>query len=168
VYAEDPANQFLPSTGCLLQVVEPRGPGVRVDSGVTTGGEVTVYYDPMLAKVIVAAESRAAAIRRMQTTLREYIVLGVMTNLDFLQAVLAHPEFQAGRATTTFIERYLADWQPDNGAFVPQALLAAALAEVERPAANRGVNDPAAEGTARGDKDPYSPWLRSDGFRLGT
>ncbi len=159
VYAEDPANQFLPSTGCLLQVVEPRGPGIRVDSGVTTGGEVTVYYDPMLAKVIVAAETREAAIRRMQTALRDYVVLGVTTNLDFLRAVLAHPEFQAGRATTTFIERYLPEWQPDNGAFIPEALLAAALAEMQTPAP--------AMGTTQGINDPYSPWLRSDGFRLG-
>lgn len=160
VYAEDPANQFLPSTGCLLQVVEPRGPGIRVDSGVATGGEVTVYYDPMLAKVIAAAETRDAAIRRMQTALRGYVVLGVTTNLDYLQAVLAHPEFQAGRATTTFVDRYLPDWQPDNGAFIPEALLGAALAEMQAPAATVAASQAV--------NDPYSAWLRSDGFRLGT
>ncbi|MGE5263695.1 MAG: acetyl/propionyl/methylcrotonyl-CoA carboxylase subunit alpha [Acidobacteriota bacterium] len=159
VYAEDPSNQFLPSTGCLLKVVEPRGPGIRVDSGVATGDEVTVYYDPMLAKVIVAAENRQSAIKKMQAALREHVVLGVTTNLDFLQAVLAHPEFQAGRATTTFIERHLQDWQPEVDPFIPQALLAAALAETQTPARV----PPASNGAA----DPYSPWLQSDGFRIG-
>lgn len=109
VYAEDPANQFLPSTGCLLNVVEPRGPGLRVDSGVMTGDEVTVHYDPMLAKVIVHAETRVDAIQRMQAALNEYALLGVTTNIAFLRAVLAHPEFHAGRATTTFIEHYMGD-----------------------------------------------------------
>jgi acetyl-CoA carboxylase biotin carboxylase subunit len=159
VYAEDPANQFLPSTGCLLQVVEPRGPGIRVDSGVTTGDEVTVYYDPMLAKVIVAAEDRERAIQKMQAALREHVVLGVTTNLDFLKSVLAHPEFVAGDATTTFIERRMQNWQPDNDSFVPLALLAAALTEIQTPA--RAI------AASNGAADPYSPWQKSDGFRIG-
>lgn len=160
IYAEDPANQFLPSTGCLLNVVEPRGPGVRVDSGVTTGDEVTVYYDPMLAKLIVSGEHRPAALRRMQTALRDYVVLGVTTNLDFLQAIIAHPEFQAGRATTTFIEHHMQDWHPTNDALIPQALIAAALVEMQAPAR-------AAQG-GDGKNDPYSPWEKNEGFRLGS
>src|SRR5688572_18463026 len=94
VYAEDPANGFLPSTGKLLQFIEPRGPGVRVDSGFTAGSQVAHFYDPLLAKLIVHAENRETAIQRMQAALKEFIVHGVITNIDFLQAVLSHPDFQ--------------------------------------------------------------------------
>jgi acetyl-CoA carboxylase biotin carboxylase subunit len=154
IYAEDPANGFLPSTGCLLQVVEPRRPGLRVDSGFTSGDQVTVHYDPLLSKVIAYAETRAAAIRRMQAALREYVLLGVTTNVDFLQAVLAHSEFQAGRVTTTFIEERLSDWKPGNGAVPPEALIAAALAQIETPAKATTPGAVAASG------DPFSPWER--------
>ncbi len=94
LYAEDPANGFLPSTGLIYKFVEPRGPGIRVDSGVADGSEVSHFYDPMLAKIIVQAEDRAAAIQRMQAALRRAVVHGVTTNVDFLQSVLAHPDFQ--------------------------------------------------------------------------
>ena len=93
VYAEDPANGFLPSTGKLLQFIEPRGPGIRVDSGFAVGSEVTHFYDPLLAKLIVHAEDRASAIQRMQAALKDFVVHGVVTNIDFLQTVLAHPDF---------------------------------------------------------------------------
>ncbi len=152
VYAEDPANGFLPSTGCLLTVVEPRRPGLRVDSGITTGDEVTVHYDPLLAKVIVLAGNRADAIRRMQVALDDYVLLGVCTNLDFLQAVLAHPVFHAGQVTTTFIESHMQDWQPPAEPVPPEVLIAAALSEMAAPAT---FNAPA---TASSVNDPYSPW----------
>ncbi len=159
VYAEDAANEFLPSAGRLLDVVEPQGPGIRVDSGVATGDEVTVHYDPLLAKVIVHAESRAAAIPRMQLALHDYAILGVETNLAFLQAIIGHPVFQAGSATTTFIQEYLADWKPDHAPFIPQALIVAAIAELQMPASASSGRESAA--------DPYSPWQRTDGFRIG-
>ncbi len=158
IYAEDPANEFLPSTGRLLRVVEPQGPGIRVDSGYGTGDEVTVYYDPMLAKLIVYADSRAAAIRKAQAALGRYAVLGVTTNLEFLQAVLAHPEFQAGRATTAFVPTHFADWHPSREAVLPEVVIGAALAQIT--AAAPAVAD---GGTS---VDPYSPWRRADGFRL--
>ncbi|MCI0555049.1 MAG: acetyl-CoA carboxylase biotin carboxylase subunit, partial [Anaerolineae bacterium] len=88
IYAEDPSNGFLPSTGKLLQYIEPRGPGIRVDSGFTAGDEVTHFYDPLLAKLIVHAEDRKTAIQRMQAALREFVVHGVVTNIDFMQSVL--------------------------------------------------------------------------------
>ena len=104
VYAEDPVNGFLPSTGKLLQYVEPRGPGIRVDSGFAAGNEVTHFYDPLLAKLIVHAEDRPSAIQRMQAALQDFVVHGVVTNIDFLQAVLSHPDFQNGRVTTQWVE----------------------------------------------------------------
>lgn len=150
VYAEDPANQFLPATGKLLKVIEPRGPGIRVDSGVTSGEEITVHYDPLIAKVITYAETRDAAIRKMQNALREYIVLGVTTNLEFLQAVLAHAEFQVGTATTAFVENEFGAWQSEVRDPPMPVLIAAALGEVQR----RGTRNDIASTM----NDPYSPW----------
>src|SRR6185503_18086325 len=100
IYAEDPANGFLPSTGKLLQYIEPCGPGIRVDSGFTAGDKVTHFYDPLLAKLIVHAENRETAIQKMQAALREFVVHGVVTNIDFLQDVLSHPDFANGQVTT--------------------------------------------------------------------
>src|SRR6185295_2744717 len=105
VYAEDPANGFLPSTGKLLQYIEPRGPGIRVDSGFSAGDDVTHFYDPLLAKLIVHAENREAAIQRMQSALREFVVHGVVTNIDFMQAVLEHDDFVKGKVTTRWVEK---------------------------------------------------------------
>ena len=158
IYAEDPANGFLPSTGKLLQYIEPRGPGIRVDSGFDAGDEVTHFYDPLLAKLIVHAESRETAIQRMQTALKEYIVHGVVTNIDFLQSVLAHPDFAYGDVTTRWVETDF-NWVP-SPAPSSEALIAAALAEVAVPGPRSqmpGTNEP----------DPHSPWKNANGFRIG-
>jgi acetyl/propionyl-CoA carboxylase alpha subunit len=82
---------------------EPEGPGIRVDAGVVEGGEVSVYYDPMLAKLIVAAETRTAAIARAVAALRRYVVLGIRTNIPYLLAVLRHPRFLSGDLDTGFL-----------------------------------------------------------------
>jgi acetyl/propionyl-CoA carboxylase alpha subunit len=111
VYAEDPANGFLPSTGRLLQYIEPRGPGIRVDSGFTAGDEVTHFYDPLLAKLIVHAENRETAVQRMQAALKEFVVHGVVTNIDFMQALLSHPDFAYGEVTTRWVETNF-NWSP--------------------------------------------------------
>lgn len=100
VYAEDPQHQFLPSTGKLHIYQEPNGPGIRVDSGVTQGSEVTVYYDPMLSKLVCWAATRDKAIEKMQWALAHYPVLGVLTNINFLQGIMAHPDFKAANVTT--------------------------------------------------------------------
>ncbi len=107
VYAEDPASGFLPSTGKLLQYLEPRGPGIRVDSGFRAGDEVTHFYDPMLAKLIVHAENREAATQKMGAALRDFVVHGVVTNIDFLQDVLSHPDFANGKVSTRWVEQNL-------------------------------------------------------------
>ncbi len=115
LYAEDPAHGFRPSLGRILLLDEPAGPGVRVDSGVAAGDEVTMHYDPLLAKLSVHGPDRAAAIARALAALREYAVLGIATNVAYLQAILDHPEFRAGRTHTGFLDAHLAGWPPDGG-----------------------------------------------------
>ncbi len=130
IYAEDPRNNFFPSTGKLLLVREPAGPGIRVDSGIATGLEVTHFYDPLLSKLVVYAEDRRTALEKMVTALDEYVVLGVITNIPFLKAVLQHPRFVAGQVDTHFIQNYFPDGNPgDNGRHLEAALVLAALAD---------------------------------------
>jgi 3-methylcrotonyl-CoA carboxylase alpha subunit len=105
VYAEDPEHGFLPQAGRLLLYREPRRPGVRVDAGVVEGGVVPVHYDPMLAKVIAAAETRDAAIARLAAALRAFPILGVRTNIPFLLRVIEHPRFRSGDIDTGFLDR---------------------------------------------------------------
>jgi propionyl-CoA carboxylase alpha chain len=103
IYAEDPRTDFLPSTGTLLAWEEGRGPGIRWESGVETGSTVTTHYDPMLAKVIAHAPTRAEALARLRRALAATRVQGVRTNVPILLDVLGHPEFAAGRFDTHFI-----------------------------------------------------------------
>ncbi|HEX6973680.1 MAG TPA: acetyl-CoA carboxylase biotin carboxylase subunit [Vicinamibacterales bacterium] len=146
VYAEDPANGFLPQAGPLLLYREPRGPGIRVDSGVVEGGEVSVNYDPMLAKVIVSAETRDAAIDRALAALRAFPILGIQTNVPFLVRLLDHPEFRAGRMHTGFLDQHLQDVLGEQTTPV-EAVAAAAVAAAPttsgaRVAADTAVPDP--------------------------
>jgi acetyl/propionyl-CoA carboxylase alpha subunit len=162
VYAEDATHGFLPSTGRLLQFIEPRGPGIRVDSGFGVGSEVTHFYDPLLAKLIVHAENREAAMLRMQAALREFIVHGVITNIEFMQAVLAHEDFQRGKVSTNWVEKTM----ESNGLPFGQqeqtptfhTLIAAALADVVLA----GAKPRPAVST---ETDPFNPWKQTDGFR---
>jgi len=156
IYAEDPAHGFLPSTGVLLQFIEPRGPGIRVDSGFRAGDEVTHFYDPLLAKLIVHAENREIAIQRMRAALKEFIVHGVITNIDFLQAVLSHSDFRNGEVTTRWVETNFNWALPSEPSF--ESLIAAALADLT--IVNR---QPKIEN--RSGPDPYSPWKNLSGFR---
>jgi acetyl-CoA carboxylase biotin carboxylase subunit len=105
VYAEDPARGFLPQAGRLVQYREPQLPGVRIDSGVVEGGEVTVYYDPLIAKVIATAESRPLAIRRLAAALRSFSIGGVTTNVPFLVRILELDAFRDARIDTGFLDR---------------------------------------------------------------
>jgi acetyl/propionyl-CoA carboxylase alpha subunit len=162
VYAEDPSNGFLPSTGKILQYIEPKGPGIRVDSGFAVGDEVTHFYDPLLAKLIVRGENRETAIQRMQAALKEFIVHGVVTNIDFMQSVLAHPDFADGKVTTRWVEQNL-----ESGSLLPatreqapsiQNLIAAALADLI-------IANPKSKIKNQNEPDPYSPWKQMNGFR---
>jgi 3-methylcrotonyl-CoA carboxylase alpha subunit len=119
---------------------------------------VTYFYDPLLAKLIVYAEDRESAIQRMQAALREFIVQGVVTNIDFLQSVLAHPDFKNGQVTTRWVETKF-DWKPQTEPSF-ESLIAAALADVtmvNRQSSIVSSNEP----------DPYSPWKVASGFRIG-
>ncbi|WP_085933491.1 acetyl-CoA carboxylase biotin carboxylase subunit [Enhydrobacter aerosaccus] len=104
LYAEDPFRNFLPSTGRLVKYREPvPGPDVRVDTGVYEGGEISMFYDPMIAKLCTYGKNRNAAIDRMRRALDEFYVRGVSHNVPFLAALMAHPRFVAGKLTTNFI-----------------------------------------------------------------
>jgi acetyl/propionyl-CoA carboxylase alpha subunit len=107
ISAEDPWNDDLPSPGRILHWSAPEGPGIRVDSGIATCSDVTVHYDPLLAKLITWGATRAESIERMAEALRRTVVLGVTTNLERLQAIVAHPAFQRGELHTGFLEEHL-------------------------------------------------------------
>lgn len=134
IYAEDPAHGFLPSSGTVLALEEPHIPGVRIDSGVREGSEVSVYYDPILSKVIAFADTRGLAIRKMREALNQYVLLGVATAMELLRDVLGHPEFAAGNLSTHFLDEYFPNWQPSKPgeADLACALLAATRATVKR------------------------------------
>ena len=110
VYAEDPSRDFLPTGGDVLEVTDPSGAGVRVDSGIYAGTVVGSDYDPMLAKVIAHGADRAAALRGLDRALAQTAVLGVVTNVDFLRFLLADPDVAAGRLDTGLLDRRVGDF----------------------------------------------------------
>lgn len=110
VYAENPFREFLPSTGRLVAYAEPEASDtVRVDSGVIEGGEVSIYYDPMISKLITWGPDRQTAIKTMQHALDRYLIDGVTTNIPFLAALFDHKDFQAGDFSTNFIDHHYPD-----------------------------------------------------------
>lgn len=111
LYAENPANQFLPTTGEVLLWQTAIGNGLRVDSGVQTGDTISIYYDPMLAKLIAHAADRPTAIRKLSRLIENSALLGVEHNLPYLQAVLTHPAHLAGTLHTDFLDEYFPAWQ---------------------------------------------------------
>jgi propionyl-CoA carboxylase alpha chain len=144
VYAEDPARGFLPSSGRLRRYLEPAGEGIRIDSGVVEGGEVAMFYDPMIAKVCAHGPDRPAAIARLSAALDSLYIRGPGHNVGFLAAVLRRPRFVAGHLSTDFIGREFGDRfegePPDERNAVDLAAAAAAmrLAEAQRAAAISG------------------------------
>jgi acetyl/propionyl-CoA carboxylase alpha subunit len=114
IYAEDPANGFLPTAGSTLRVELPSGPGVRVDSALCDGFEVPVAFDPMLAKLVTWAPDRQQAVTRMLGAIDRFAVLGITTNTAFLRDVVAGDDFARGAFTTTRVEEKYADWSPAN------------------------------------------------------
>jgi len=125
VYAEDPARGFLPQAGRILLYREPRMPGIRVDSGIAEGSDVPVEYDPLLAKVIATGFTRPEAIQRLICALREFPILGVSTNIEFLLRVLDHPRFRAGDVDTGFLDGDGASLSTAGAEAVPEYVRAA-------------------------------------------
>ena len=141
VYAEDPTRGFLPSTGRLRRYVEPSGEGVRVDSGVAEGGEVSMFYDPMIAKLCAWAPTRLQAIERVGDALDGFVINGLNHNIPFLASLLAHPRFREGRLTTGFIaEEYGERFErpsPDGDEAARLAAIAVAMRVIEARRAAR-------------------------------
>ena len=158
VYAEDPENGFLPSTGKIVGLELPRG--IRVDSGVEAGGEVSPFYDAMIAKLVVHAETREAALDRMTRALDETLVAGIRNNVAFLRALCASPEFRQGHFDTGYIDRNLA------------ALGAVPRKGIDGAAAALGIarlltrdHQQAASGDEDEAVDAF-PWAATDGFQF--
>jgi acetyl-CoA carboxylase biotin carboxylase subunit len=130
ITSEDPANEFLPSTGAIEYLRVPAGPGVRWDGGIDVGDQVTLYYDSLLAKLIVWAPDRPQAIARMRRALDELAILGVATNQGFQRRLFADPAFQAGDIDIQFLDRRPDLMQPALSAdALTRLAVAAALAE---------------------------------------
>ena len=161
IYAEDPINNFLPSSGRILYLKEPSGPGVRHDCGIYSGCEVPIFYDPILAKLIVWAENRDLACDRMVRALDDYVVLGIKTSIDFLKAVIDHSEFREGHTDTGFIDHHFRDWKgssKDTG-LAKISVLASAFDSLHRKPGQTGGPTLLLE--------QYSPWKSLGKWRLG-
>ncbi|MBV8847625.1 MAG: acetyl-CoA carboxylase biotin carboxylase subunit [Bryobacterales bacterium] len=115
IYAEDPANQFLPSPGRITYLNEPSGPGIRLDSGVYEGWTVPLDYDPLLAKLIAWAPSREHAIGRLDAALAEYAIGGIRANTAFFRQILADSDFRSGRLSTDFLVTHALACPPEVG-----------------------------------------------------
>jgi acetyl-CoA carboxylase biotin carboxylase subunit len=103
IYAEDPSNNFLPTTGNIINYAQPSGPGVRVDSGFEVGSQIGVHYDPLISKLVCWAGDRHSAINRMIRALKEYIIGGLTTNISFLKLIIDHPSFREGKFDINFL-----------------------------------------------------------------
>jgi 3-methylcrotonyl-CoA carboxylase alpha subunit len=144
LYAEDPQQNFLPSTGTVRQFSIPSGPGIRVDSGIAPGDEITQFYDPMIAKLIVYGENRAAAIARLRDALKRTIVFGVTTNIPLLQAIAEQPAYSEGQTYTSFLEEHsllTASELKGTEEHLTDALRAAALVELTGLSAARNSTE---------------------------
>src|SRR5437870_2250511 len=150
ITSEDPFSDFLPSTGVLRYLRVPGGPGVRWDGGIEAGNEITLYYDPLIAKLIVWGETRQVALERMRRALRELVIVGISSSQAFHLHVMDDPEFQRGDLDITYLERAgdrLLTAGVRSDLTRPLAVVAALLAEERRGLA--GAPAPAADQSAR-------------------
>lgn len=160
VYAEDPARGFLPSPGTVLAWHAPAGPGIRVDAGVTARTTVSVYYDPLVAKISTWGQDREQARRRMESALRQCAVLGPTTNLPFLLDLVTHPAFVAGDTHTGFLTEHLSQWHPASAGHDLEAALAVAITQ-GRGRATTAVS-------SGGQPVAASPWQQLGNWRIGS
>ncbi|NCT66018.1 MAG: ATP-grasp domain-containing protein [Rhodanobacteraceae bacterium] len=161
LYAEDPEQGFLPGSGTLERLRLPAPSAhVRIDSGVVEGDTVTIFYDPMIAKLIVWDATREAALVRMREALAACDVVGPKSNVEFLERLVRHPAIVEGRIDTGYLDRHLDEFVAGTGADDAAALLAAATAWLLHEEAD-------APRRAQASADPHSPWAQADGWRLG-
>lgn len=159
VYAEDPAQGFIPQAGTVLLYQEPQGPGIRVDGWIEQGTAVSVHYDPLLAKLIVWGETRDAARRRAITALRSYAILGIRTNIPFMLQVLEHPDFVNASIDTGFLDREAAALSKAMQLELPA--VASKAIDLHRTVGTRSNNALGTSGTPGTD-----PFVVLRGFRV--
>ena len=161
LYAEDPQQGFLPGSGQLqrLQLPAP-SEHVRIDAGVIEGDTVTIFYDPMIAKMIVWDRTRADALQRMRDALAQCVITGPKSNIDFLERLVRHPAVVEGRIDTGYLDRHLDEFLPADAAPDHATLFAAAVAVLLD-------EETQAPQLARASGDPHTPWARADAWRLG-
>uniref|UniRef100_A0A8C0BDM3 Methylcrotonoyl-CoA carboxylase subunit alpha, mitochondrial n=1 Tax=Buteo japonicus TaxID=224669 RepID=A0A8C0BDM3_9AVES len=160
IYAEDPNNNFMPGAGPLLHLTTPPPDSfTRIETGVRQGDEVSVHYDPMIAKLVVWAEDRQAALRKLRYSLHQYNIVGLSTNIDFLLSLSGHPQFEAGNVHTNFIPQHHDELFPTKKAtpheVMCQAALGLILKEKMLTDAFRDQSD-----------DKFSPFASSTGRRI--
>lgn len=160
LYAEDPEAGFLPGSGKLERLRLPQASEhVRVDSGVVAGDTVTIFYDPMIAKLIVHDADRASALARLRDALAECEIGGPKSNIEFLERLVRHPAIVGGTIDTAYLDRHLDEFMPPTQVD-RDLLLAAATAQLL-------AQERAARQAAAASSDPTSPWAIADGWRLG-
>ncbi|KAI7805142.1 hypothetical protein IRJ41_000246 [Triplophysa rosa] len=160
IYAEDPNNNFMPGAGPLLHLSTPQGDQcTRIETGVREGDEVSAHYDPMIAKLVVWGEDRSAALKKLRYCLRQYNIVGLNTNIEFLLSLSGHPAFEAGNVHTSFIEQHYDELFPAaqkaSGEMLCQAALGLLLREKQHTDSYRNQSN-----------DTYSPFASSNGRRL--
>ena len=167
IYAEDPLNGFLPSSGRITLFRGPAGPGVRHDCGIYEGWEVPVHYDPILSKLIVHAGDREAARQRMLRALSETTILGIETTVEYLKAIIENPAFASGDTQTDFVEKHMSEW--DAGSDAAGDGPGDGADELADVAAIAGAISLAASTTAgpRTKTRAASPWDTLGGWRVG-
>ena len=158
IYAENPENDFLPAAGTLWRLQQPeQSTQIRIDTGVIEGDDIGVFYDPMIAKLIVWGENREIALQRMQQALSQYRIAGVITNIDFLKRLVVNDAFKAAELRTDFIEYNHPSLFAPRPSTLPIALaqIALYLTLAPRPA-----------GSTKQTTDPTSPWHLQDAWRM--
>ncbi len=158
IYAEDPDNNFFPSFGKILFVKEPIGPGIRIDSSLYSGLEISMYYDPILSKLITWAEDRTSAIKKMYEALSNYVIMGVKTQISFLKAIMKHPDFIAGKTHTSFIADNMQNWKnASTENYIQQAIITAAI---------DSLNQHKIKSTTK-KQISWNPWLNIGPWEIG-
>ncbi|KAL1022473.1 hypothetical protein UPYG_G00028150 [Umbra pygmaea] len=160
IYAEDPNNDFLPGAGPLLHLSTPQADEcTRIETGVREGDEVSAHYDPMIAKLVVWGEDRSAALKKLRYCLRQYNIVGLNTNIEFLLSLSGHPEFEAGNVTTSFIPQHYGQLFPKPSPPSRATLCQAALGLLFRESAGTQM-------FRDQSNDPFSPFASSNGRRV--